>query len=121
MGMSGGQQTIAQHDILDLTPGHSMNSSSSLGGSGFDMFNRFSTPRNFALNFGADGGGFGVWGSADTTNYEGVDYEGDASFIHVGADFETANCWLFGVAVTRWNGLQYVQPTELQNAIWTSH
>ena len=104
MGMSGGQQTIAQHDILDLTPGNSMNSSPSLGGSGFDMFNRFSTPRNFALNFGADGGGFGVWGSADTTNYEGVDYEGDATFIHVGADFETANCWLFGVAVTRGTG-----------------
>ncbi|MCY4657907.1 MAG: autotransporter domain-containing protein, partial [Gammaproteobacteria bacterium] len=70
-----------------------------------DMFGINTTmPRNFSLNLGADGGGLGIWGGGDITNYEGEGYEGDASFLHIGADFQTANCWLFGVALTNGGG-----------------
>ena len=39
------------------------------------------SPRKFAMNL--MGTGIGVWGAADVTNYEGADYEGNASFFHL--------------------------------------
>lgn len=57
------------------------------------------SPRKFAMNL--TGTGIGVWGSANVTNYEGAEYDGSASFFHLGADVGVNGDWLIGLAVTR--------------------
>ena len=60
------------------------------------------SPRKFAMSL--TGTGIGIWGAADVTNYEGTDYEGNASFFHLGADVGINGDWLVGLAITRGSG-----------------
>ena len=98
-----------QKDVLSLSPIQNRRGSmNTMQHQSLDsMFGLNQTmPLDFSLDLtaNADGSGFGIWGGGDVTNYEGAGYDGDASFLHIGADFQTVNCWLFGLAVTRGTG-----------------
>lgn len=97
---SGFGSNIAQRDILDIGGRNNLGLSSSMLGNPVDSIG-FS-PRKFAMNL--TGTGIGVWGAADVTNYEGTDYDGSASFFHLGADVRTSSELLFGLAITRGSG-----------------
>ena len=73
-------------------------------GSNFRMSNL--VPQNFSQSLtGGNGvGSWSVWGTADSQNFEGANYDGSATNVYFGADVKSMQSLLLGAAVARNSG-----------------
>ncbi len=107
--LSGGGSTFRDVSNASWTGSTSSMSPQATGSASIPNVSNFLNPqslRNFSHTLNGNGGvgSWSIWGGFDTQTFEGMGYEGDATSLFLGADLQSHQCWLFGVAIANNTG-----------------
>ena len=107
--LSAGGSTFRDVSNASWTGSTSSMSPQATGSASIPNVSNFLNPqslRSFSHTLNGNGGvgSWSIWGGFDAQTFEGMGYDGDATSLFLGADLQSHQCWLFGVAIANNTG-----------------